>query len=95
VRYRKRIGSSKFRPIKDTFQYLITGVRIVMYFRPLRVFLPLSFALFSVALVKGLYDFWYSPLGLTDSDILISLVAVSVLSVGMLGDLVVAQRRGE
>ncbi len=40
--YRPRIGASKFHPIKDTLAYLATVLRMVLYFRPLKVFLPLS-----------------------------------------------------
>ena len=40
--YRPRIGRSKFHPIKDTLSYLSTVLRMVLYFRPLKVFLPLS-----------------------------------------------------
>ena len=40
--YRPRIGRSKFHPIKDTLLYLSTVLRMVLYFRPLKVFLPLA-----------------------------------------------------
>jgi polyisoprenyl-phosphate glycosyltransferase len=93
VAYRKRIGHSKFHPIFDSINYIATAIRIIMYFRPLRVFLPASLVLFAIAATKGAYDLAYSPLGLHDSDIIISLTALIVLSVGMLADLVVAQRR--
>lgn len=40
--YRPRIGNSKFHPLKDTAAYLSTILRIVLYFRPLRIFAPLA-----------------------------------------------------
>jgi glycosyltransferase involved in cell wall biosynthesis len=42
VEYRPRIGSSKFRPLGDTLAYVCTVLRIVLYLRPLRIFLPLA-----------------------------------------------------
>lgn len=93
VTYRKRTGTSKFRPARDTFRYFMTAIRVVMYFRPLRVFLPIAAGLFAIAIAKSLYNIVFSDTGLHDSDILISLVGVMVLSVGMLGDLIVAQGR--
>jgi glycosyltransferase involved in cell wall biosynthesis len=93
VTYRKRIGASKFRPVVDSMQYMATALRIVMYFRPLRVFLPLSLAIFTVAVIKGGYDLVYSPLGLHDSDIVLLLTGLIILGIGMLADLIVAQRR--
>jgi hypothetical protein len=93
VPYRKRIGTSKFHPIKDSINYVMTAIRIVMYFQPLRFFLPLFSVVLAVAIVKGFYDVYYSPLGLHDSDVVLLSLALVVLSVGMLADLIVAQRR--
>lgn len=94
VVYRKRIGMSKFHPMLDSIQYIATVIRIVMYFRPLRVFLPLALMLFAVGTITSGYNLVYSPLGLHDLDVIIFLSSLIVLCVGMLGDLVVAQRRG-
>ncbi|MGH7129383.1 MAG: glycosyltransferase, partial [Planctomycetaceae bacterium] len=94
VEYRKRIGHSKFRPLRDTAAYLSTVFRIIMYFRPLRVFFPLSLLIGCIAVLKAGYNLSYSPSGLHDSDIIVAFVAVMVLVVGVLADLIVAQRRG-
>ena len=40
--YRPRIGRSKFHPVRDTLAYLNTVLRLILYFRPLRIFLPLA-----------------------------------------------------
>lgn len=93
VAYRKRIGISKFRPIADTVNYAMTVIRIVMYFRPLRVFVPAAAVLFLMATVSGVYNVLTSPLGLHDSDVLLSIAAIMVLGIGALADLIVAQRR--
>ena len=93
VEYRKHIGRSKFRPLNDTFQYLATIVRMILYFRPLRVFLPLSVLTFLFAVPMAVYDALYSASGLHDADvILMSLAALSAMF-GMLAELIVAQRR--
>ncbi|MGE0610462.1 MAG: glycosyltransferase family 2 protein, partial [Pirellulales bacterium] len=55
--YRPRIGQSKFHPIKDTLAYLSTVIRIVLYFRPLKVFLPLAGLLLGGGVAKSLYSF--------------------------------------
>lgn len=94
VRYRKRIGPSKFHPIKDSANYLFTVFRIMTYFQPLRVFLPIAFAVFALALVKSVWDFWFSGRHtLQESDIILWLGGLLILMLGMLADLVVAQRR--
>jgi len=49
----QRKGTSKIRPFKDGSKFLLIIVRIAVFFKPLRVFLPVSlFALF-----LGLVDF--------------------------------------
>jgi len=41
TKYHKRIGDSKFHPIGDTLKYLMTVVRLIIYFNPLSVFFTL------------------------------------------------------
>lgn len=94
VEYRKRIGQSKFHPVKDSAKYFSTVFRIVMYFRPLRIFFPLSVLLALLSAGKGYYD-WRLSAGhtLQESDIVLAVAALLVLVLGLLADLIVAQRR--
>lgn len=94
IEYRPRIGHSKFHPVRDAAKYAATVVRIVMYFRPLRVFLPLSLGVAGLGAVKAWYSFWISEKHtLQESDIVILLAALMIGVVGLLADLIVAQRR--
>ena len=94
VPYRRRIGRSKFRPIRDTFHYLATIVRMIMYFRPLRIFLPLSLSIGLIGAASSCYNVFFSPLGLHDADIILLASAIEVFVAGLIADLIVAQRRG-
>lgn len=90
--YHKRIGKSKFHPIKDTSKYITAVVRMVMYFNPLRVFLPISF----IILLLGVLRSWLSYRsigGLQEGDIILILGAVLIGIMGLLADLIVAQGR--
>ncbi|MAG58805.1 MAG: glycosyl transferase family 2 [Planctomycetes bacterium] len=93
TRYRKRIGKSKFHPLKDTQRYLATVFRMVMYFKPLRVFGPVSFLLLVGGLTKTVHDVWWIGAGIQESTIIIWMTAVMVLMLGLLADLIVAQKR--
>lgn len=94
IEYRKRIGRSKFHPLRDSANYFLTVFRLIMYFRPLRVLLPLSGAIFALALAKGAYDFFISPRHtLEESDIILWTTGLFILVIGLLADLIVAQRR--
>jgi glycosyltransferase involved in cell wall biosynthesis len=93
IDYRPRIGKSKFHPLRDTALYLFTVLRVVMYFRPLRVFGPLALVLAGLALGRGAYYLAASPAGLHESDVLAAVAAAVVLALGLLADLIAATRR--
>lgn len=87
VQYRKRVGQSKFHPVKDTYWYLLTVLRIVMYFKPLSVFLPLAALLFTAsALAWALGGSEAASVGLV-------VLGGAVTLAGLLADLIVAQAK--
>lgn len=90
TKYHKRIGKSKFHPIKDTSKYLSTVVRMVMYFNPLRVFMPLSSLLFLIGLIRGMYNiyFYYK---IEEGEIILTLGGILIGVMGLLADLIVSQ----
>lgn len=93
VAYRPRIGQSKFHPLHDTLRYLATIGRMLLYFRPLRVFLPLAGMMLAVAIPKAIWDMVRSPEGLHDADVILLCLAVMIAMFALLAELIVAQRR--
>ena len=94
VDYRKRIGRSKFHPVKDAAKYASTMVRIIMYFRPLRVFLPMSASLLGLAaLIAAVRSLNRGYVAVDDAEVILGVTALMVLVIGLLADLIVAQRR--
>jgi glycosyltransferase involved in cell wall biosynthesis len=91
--YKKRIGKSKFHPIKDTQRYITTVLRMVMYFKPLRVFGPVALVLLLGACAKTAIDVWEIGAGIQESTIIIWMTGIITLMIGMLADLIVAQKR--
>jgi hypothetical protein len=94
IDYYKRVGESKFHPIKDTYNYLITVIRIITYFNPLKVFTTISIFLLAIGIIKSIYDF-FSQGTLQESDIILIISAVIIISIGMLADLIVVHGRRE
>jgi glycosyltransferase involved in cell wall biosynthesis len=90
--YRPRIGRSKFHPIKDTLAYLSTVLRIVLYFRPLKVFLPLSGMLMSLGVIKTVFDFRLTG-SMQESDIVIFVAGFMTCMLGLLAEVIVAHHR--
>jgi glycosyltransferase involved in cell wall biosynthesis len=90
IPYFARIGQSKFHPIRDTYRYLLTVIRVVTYFNPLHVFLPLSLVLIGFGLLKSVFDLIYTST-IQESDIIAILGGIGVASVGILADLIITQ----
>lgn len=94
IEYYKRIGKSKFRIFIDTRDFLFTIIRIIMYFNPLRIFIPLTFSLFVIGIIKTVYDVFFSSLGhMQGSDVVLLLSAVIIATFGLLADLIVTQAK--
>jgi glycosyltransferase involved in cell wall biosynthesis len=89
IDYYKRVGKSTFHPLRDTYNYLTLVVRTVMYFYPLKVFLPLSLGLLTFGGLKLVRDLIVFNWHVATSTVLILLTAVQVGAMGLLADLIV------
>ncbi len=87
IDYQHRQGNSKIKPIQDTIRFTQLVIRTVMYFNPLRIFLPISFALFSASILTLLYRLFAGG-GLTVVSVILFVSAIQVLTTGMLADLI-------
>jgi len=89
IDYKKREGTSKIRPIRDTLGFTSLIVRTVLYFNPLKVLYPVALVL-GLGLGVSLYFdcFVTSPANLSDKTTLLFIALVHVLSVGLLADLI-------
>ncbi len=92
IDYLKREGKSKIKPIKDTLNFIQLIIRTVLYFDPLKVFVPLSMSLFLLGLAIFLAGL---PFGkMYDTTFVVLFVgAVQTLSIGMIADVVEKRTR--
>jgi glycosyltransferase involved in cell wall biosynthesis len=88
INYHARVGSSKIRPIQDTINFVQLVLRIALYFKPLKVFVPISGVMLLLALFWAVFS--KVVLGqLADvSTLVIAMTAVQVLMIGMLAELI-------
>jgi len=94
IDYYPRKGKSKFRPVADTYNYLSLVTRTIMYFDPLKVFLPVALFLGVVATAKLIRDFLtYPTLYIPGDTLLIVFIAAQVFVIGLLADLIVRKSR--
>jgi glycosyltransferase involved in cell wall biosynthesis len=89
VDYFKRAGRSKFHPFRDAYNCLLRVLRMVMYFNPLRVLMPVALALLATTAAKLAYDLVVHHLRVTGSTVLVGLAAFNIIAIALLADLVV------
>jgi len=93
VAYYKRIGRSTFHPINDTYNYLMLVLRTIMYFNPLRFFVPLTLTLLSVGFGKMIYDIFAYRFHFAPSTVMLVLTGIHMGALGLLADLIVRRSK--
>jgi glycosyltransferase involved in cell wall biosynthesis len=92
IDYAKRAGTSKFRFVRDAYRYILQVLRMVMYFNPLKVLMPVALVLLGVGVAKGIYDMVTHPLAFAINTILIFVTGLIIASMALLADLIVRSR---
>lgn len=92
IDYGKRAGTSKFHFVRDAYRYILQVLRMVMYFNPLKVLMPLALFLLTAGLVKGTTDLFRYDLRITTNATLLFVTGLIIAAVGLLADLIVRSR---
>jgi glycosyltransferase involved in cell wall biosynthesis len=93
IDYYPRTGQSKLHPLRDTINFFSLVVRLVLSFRPLRVFVPLALLLSVVSLVKIIYDINVYDFHLATSTVVLASLTFQIIVLGLIADLVVSLHR--
>ncbi|MGB2935212.1 MAG: glycosyltransferase family 2 protein [Nostocoides sp.] len=92
--YAKRAGTSKFHFVNDAYRYILQVLRMVMYFDPLKVLMPLALWMVGIGFVKAIVDMVRHPFYFPANTLLLLVSGLLVGSVALLADLVVRSRDG-
>ncbi len=92
IEYKERVGKSKFHPIKDTYNYFLQIIRMITYFEPIRIFVPLSMFVFGVTFIKNIIDLILTK-NTQESDIVGYFIAFIIFAIGLLADLIVVSNK--
>lgn len=88
ITYKKRIGKSKFKLFSDTYNYLLTVIRMILIYNPSKIFMPVGSLFIFLAVVKGLWTFvYYGEARMMELILLI--IGFFTISIGLLADLIV------
>jgi Glycosyltransferases involved in cell wall biogenesis len=92
IEYAKRAGTSKFHFVSDAYRYILQVLRMVMYFNPIKVLMPLALWLVAIGFVKAVVDIVRYQFRITTNAILLLVTGLLVASVALLADLIVRSR---
>ncbi len=93
IDYYKRKGTSTFHPIADTYNYISLVVRTIMYFNPLKIFLPMATILAIVSSIKIVRDLFFAYndrlFYFPANTVMLVLTTLQIGAIGLLADLIV------
>ncbi len=92
INYYKREGNSTIHPIKDFIGFTQLVIRIITYFKPLNVFLPVSALLIFLGAIKAgidLYNFNRFGAG----AVMVILAGIQIGFLGLLADLIIKRTK--
>jgi polyisoprenyl-phosphate glycosyltransferase len=92
IDYAQRAGISKFHFVRDAYRYILQVLRMVMYFNPIKVLMPLALWLFGIGVVKGIVDLVRYHLRITTNSVLLILSGLIIGAIALLADLIVRSR---
>lgn len=92
IDYGKRAGTSKFHFVRDAYRYILQVLRMVMYFNPLKVLMPIALILLLGGIVKGATDLFRFSLAITTNATLLFVTGLIIAAVALLADLIVRSR---
>lgn len=93
INYNIRKGRSKIRPIRDTLNFLQLIVSTILYFKPLKVFLPCSMGLMVLSFILFCYRLFMGGEGFLATIVLLFLAGMQLLALGMIADLIVRKSK--
>jgi glycosyltransferase involved in cell wall biosynthesis len=92
IEYSKRSGISKFHFVRDAYRYILQVLRMVMYFNPIKVLMPLALVLFGTGAVKAIVDVVRYQFRVTTNATLLIVTGLIIAAVALLADLIVRSR---
>jgi len=92
IGYAKRAGTSKFHFVRDAYRYILQVLRMIMYFDPLKVLMPLALWLLGLGVIKAVVDMVRHPFYFPANTVLLVMAGLLIGSMALLADLIVRSR---
>jgi len=87
-------GKSKIKPVRDGSRFIIIAFRMSTMFAPMKLFLPISAALFLIAIVYTMIDlaFFSDRFHLTNTAVLLIVMSLLIFLIGLVAEQIAALR---
>jgi len=90
INYYERTGNSKINPIRDTVSFFSLVTRMILSFKPLRVFVPLAAVFLLLSGGKVIYDINAYDFHLATSTVVLVTLTFQIIVLGLIADLIVS-----
>ena len=87
IAYHKRQGKSKIRPVRDSLNFIQLIISTIMFFNPLRVFLPLSLLFLALAAAVAVVTFLLGKI-MDITALVLFVTGIQLFALGLLADLI-------
>ncbi len=92
IDYYQRAGKSKIKPLRDGLNFILLIFRVITYFNPLRVFLPIAFSLLVAAVIVLICSLLLLDRIMDATVVALFVAAIQIGAFGLLAD-AIAKRR--
>jgi len=93
INYYKRKGKSKIRPIRDTLNFVQLIIRTVLYFNPLKVFIPFGLIILAIAIIVGVYSILFAPKFMDTTVVILCATALQTFFFGLIAELIIRTKK--
>jgi glycosyltransferase involved in cell wall biosynthesis len=90
IEYFEREGKSKIKPARDTLNFIQLIIRTILYFNPLKIFIPISLFIFLISIglyIMGKCHILFNEMPV-DSITILFLAGVQIFATGLLADMI-------
>ena len=94
IDYDERRGASKIKPIRDGLNFILLILRVITYFNPLRIFLPVAFSLMVAAVIVFIYSLLLFDRIMDATVVALAIASIQIGAFGLLADAISKKREG-
>jgi len=88
IDYAHRKKLSKFHPVKDTANMFMLIIRAILYFNPLKIFMPIGLFMIAAGIIVFITSMIFLPKILDATTTVLVTVGIQTIVIGLLADLI-------